>query len=120
MTDKKPPRPKMDKDKDPSEMVDEILGYMDIIKKNLVGDDFSTLAAKIYNIETFSPEKCPECGSARQKFFILMQPGENLFENVGPEKMITNYKIFCLDCTKKINVLPTGIAKGKVPSPVKK
>ncbi len=91
--------------KDPDEIVDEILGYIDIIKKKLVGDDFSTLAAKVYNIETFTPEKCPECGNLRQIFFMLMQPGENLFDNVGPEKTITNYKIFCLECTKKIKVL---------------
>ncbi|NMC05017.1 MAG: hypothetical protein GYA24_07395 [Candidatus Lokiarchaeota archaeon] len=104
MVDKNSSRP--DDGKEPSEMVDEILGYMDIIKRKLVGDDFSTLSAKVYNIETFSPEKCPECGNMRQKFFLLMQPGESLFENVGPEKTLTNYKIFCLECTKKINVLP--------------
>jgi hypothetical protein len=118
MVDKKPPRP--EKDKDPSETVDEILGYMDIIKKKLVGDDYSTLAAKVYNIETFSPEKCPECGGLRQKFFLLMQPGESLFENVGPDKTISNYKIFCLECTKKINVLPPSSGNGKKPAKPKR
>ncbi|MBN2151278.1 MAG: hypothetical protein JW839_07535 [Candidatus Lokiarchaeota archaeon] len=119
MVDKEPPRPdegqepgsKVGRGQDPSGMVDEILGYMEIIKKKLVGDDFSTLGAKIYNVETYAPEKCPECGSLRQKFFLLMQPGESLFDNVGPEKTITNYKVFCLECTKKINVLPQGHGK---------
>nr|MDO8115472.1 hypothetical protein [Candidatus Sigynarchaeota archaeon] len=103
MVEKK--QPKGEKEKDVGEMIDEILDYMKIIKRKLVGDDFSTLAAKVYEISTFSPEKCPECGSMRQKFFMLMQPGDNLFESVGPEKTIANYKIFCLECTKKINVL---------------
>ncbi len=113
MVDKKPPRP--EKSSDPDALVDEILGYIDIIKKKLVGDDFSTLSAKVYNIETFTPEKCPECGNLRQIFFMLMQPGENLFENVGPEKTVTNYKIFCLECTKKINVIPPSLGKNKGP-----
>jgi len=93
------------KEKDVGEMIDEILDYMKIIKKKLVGDDYSTIGAKIYNIETYDPEPCPECGNKRQKFFMLLQPGEDLFENTGPDKTITNYKIFCLECTKKINVL---------------
>lgn len=112
MVDKKPPRP--EKSKDPDAMVNEILGYIDIIKKKLVGDDFSTLTARVYNIETFTPEKCPECGNLRQIFFLLMQPGENLFDNVGPDKAVSNFKIFCLECTRKINVLPPGTGKGKV------
>ncbi|MEX2683482.1 MAG: hypothetical protein Q6373_018035 [Candidatus Sigynarchaeota archaeon] len=111
MVDKNPPKPEVSKD--PDAMVDEILGYIDIIKKKLVGDDFSTLAAKVYNLETFTPEKCPECGNLRQIFFMLLQPGENLFDNVGPDKTITNYKLFCLECTKKINVLPPGSGKKK-------
>ncbi len=111
MVDKKSPQPERKKDTDA--LVDEILGYIDIIKKKLVGEDFSTLAARVYNIETFTPEKCPECGNLRQIFFLLMQPGENLFDNVGPEKTVTNYKLFCLECTKKINVLPQGSGKGK-------
>nr|MDO8085311.1 hypothetical protein [Candidatus Sigynarchaeum springense] len=112
MVDKKSLR--TEKIKDPDAMVEEILGYFEMIKKKLVGDDFSTLSTRVYNIETFTPEKCPECGIFRQIFFLLMQPGENLFENVGPEKTVTNYKIFCLECTKKINVLPPGSGKGSL------
>lgn len=100
-------------EKDVSEMIDEILDYMKIIKKKLVGDDYSTIGAKIYNIETYEPEPCPECGNKRQKFFLLMQPGEDLFENTGLDKTITNYKLFCLECTKKINVLPPNLKIGK-------
>ncbi|HME51674.1 MAG TPA: hypothetical protein VKM55_05610 [Candidatus Lokiarchaeia archaeon] len=100
-------------EKDVGEMIDEILDYMKIIRKKLVGDDFSTIGAKIYNIETYEPEPCPECGNKRQKFFLLMQPGEDLFENTGPDKTITNYKLFCLECTKKINVIPPKIKAGK-------
>ncbi len=111
MVDKKPRVPKGPQDIDSK--INEILGYIDIIKKKLVGEDFSSLNAKVYNIETFTPEKCPECGNLRQIFFMLMQPGEDLFDNVGPEKTVTNYKLFCLECTKKINVLPPGSRKGK-------
>ena len=100
-------------EKDVGEMIDEILDYMKLIKKKLVGDDYSTIGAKIYNIETYDPEPCPECGNKRQKFFLLMQSGEDLFENIGPDKTITNYKIFCLECTKKINVLQPKMKAGK-------
>lgn len=91
--------------KDINEMVDEIVGYMGMIKRKLVGDDFSTLSAKFYNIETYEPEICPECDKKRSKFFFLLQPGDNLFENPGENKVISNYKLFCLECTKKINVV---------------
>nr|MDO8116646.1 hypothetical protein [Candidatus Sigynarchaeota archaeon] len=94
--------------KEINQLVDEVLSYMAIIKKKLIGDDFETLSAKMYNIETYEPQKCPECGKPRQKFFLLLQPGDDLFDaSSSPAgRSITGWRLFCLDCTKKINVIP--------------
>lgn len=91
-------------DKDIDAQVDEILGFMKMIKKKLVGDDYSLLSTKFYNLETYEPEACPECGKKRNNFFLMLQPGDNLFEN-PEQRQITNFKVFCLECTKKYNVL---------------
>ncbi len=94
--------------KEINELVDEVLSYMAIIKKKLIGDDFETLAAKMYNIETYEPQACPECGKPRQKFFLLLQPGDDLFDTTANAsgRAIHGWKIFCLECTKNINVIP--------------
>ncbi|MHA1791933.1 MAG: hypothetical protein ACTSVI_04760 [Promethearchaeota archaeon] len=89
-------------EKNIDEQIDEILGYMDIIKKNLMGPGFNSLGVKIYNLETYEPERCPECGKLRQKFFLLLQPGEDLFDFSREHPFISDYKIFCLHCTKNI------------------
>lgn len=102
----------MDPRKTNKQSVDELLGFIDMIRRRLTGDAFSTLAAKMYALETFEPAPCPECGKDRQKFFLLLQPGEDLFDNTGVEKVISNYKIFCLECTRKVNVIPKDHASG--------
>jgi hypothetical protein len=98
-------------DKDIDAQVDEILGFMKMIKKKLVGDDYSLLSTKFYNLETYEPEECPECGKKRSNFFLMLQPGDNLFDTAAQPHQVTNFKIFCLECTKKYNVLEK--AKGK-------
>ncbi|MHA1700330.1 MAG: hypothetical protein ACTSWN_15915 [Promethearchaeota archaeon] len=79
--------------------VEEILDFMNLIKKNLIGERFESIPAKLYNIETFNYEKCPECGKMHQKFFLLLQPGDDLFDTSKPETSIKNYRIFCLECS---------------------
>jgi hypothetical protein len=98
--------PGQDEDEDINVLVDKITSYMGLIRRKLLGDEFASLPAKMYSIESFDPEPCPECGQLRTKFFMLLQPGDDLFDATTPEKTITNFKVFCLDCTKKINMLP--------------
>jgi hypothetical protein len=103
---------KVQQDQDPEqnedidELLEKITSYMGMIRRRLLGEDFSSLPVKMYNIETFDPEPCPECGQLRNKFFMLLQPGDDLFDTTALDKTVTNFKIFCLDCTKKVNVIP--------------
>ncbi|MFX0099068.1 MAG: hypothetical protein ACFFCS_05760 [Candidatus Hodarchaeota archaeon] len=98
-------------EKDIDAQVDEILGFMKMIRRKLVGDDFSLLMTKFYNLETYEPEACPECGKKRSNFFLMLQPGDNLFDLTADKRPISNFKVFCLECTKKYNVLDK--TKGK-------
>ncbi|MHA1681876.1 MAG: hypothetical protein ACTSUE_13135 [Promethearchaeota archaeon] len=105
------------KEKNIEEQIDEILDYMVLIKRNLMGDKFSSVETKFYNIETFEPEKCPECGKFRVKFFLMMSPGQDLFDFSEDTPVITNFKIFCLDCTKKLDIKKNAFAQGKEENP---
>lgn len=82
--------------------VDEILGFMEMIKKNLIGDRYALMVPKFYNVETYDPEHCPECNEPRTKFFFMLKPGDDLFRLDDPEPSVSGYQLFCLECTKKL------------------
>ncbi|MBD3186743.1 hypothetical protein GF325_07960 [Candidatus Bathyarchaeota archaeon] len=91
------------KKKSIEDQISEILDYMTLIKRNLMGDKFSSIKSRFYNLETFEHEACPECGKQRQKFFLMLQPGQDLFNQRKDDRVISDFKIFCLECTKKLD-----------------